>query len=31
MLKFSDKDIAAGNLIPHDEVTKSDLQWLKEL
>ena len=31
MLKLSDKDIAAGNLIPHDVVTKSDLQWLKEL
>jgi len=31
MLKLSDKDIEAGRLIPHDEVTKSDLQWLKEL
>jgi hypothetical protein len=31
MLKLSDKDIEAGNLVPHDEVTKSDLQWLKEL
>jgi hypothetical protein len=30
-LNLSHKDIAAGNLIPHDEVTKSDLQWLKEL
>jgi hypothetical protein len=31
MLKLSDQDIAAGNLVSHDEVTKSDLQWLKEL
>jgi predicted transcriptional regulator len=31
MLKLSEKDIEAGNLITHDEVTKSDLQWLKEL
>lgn len=31
MLKLSDKDIAAGNLFPDDEVSKSDLQWLKEL
>jgi hypothetical protein len=31
ILKLSDKDIEAGNLITHDEVTKSDLKWLKEL
>jgi hypothetical protein len=31
MLKLSDKDIEAGNLIPDDEVSKSDLEWLKEL
>jgi hypothetical protein len=31
MLQLSDKDIEAGNLTPHDDVTKRDLDWLKEL
>jgi hypothetical protein len=31
MLKLSDKHIEAGNLIPEDEVSKSDLLWLKGL
>lgn len=31
MLKLSDKDIEAGNLISQDDLDKNDLQWLKEL
>jgi hypothetical protein len=31
MLKLSDKDIKEGKLIPHSQLDKSDLKWLKEL
>ena len=31
MLQLSEKDIADGKLIPHDELNKSDLEWLKGL
>lgn len=31
MLKLSDKDIKLGNLIPHSQLDKNDLKWLKEL
>lgn len=31
MLKLSDFDIKEGNLIPHSQLDKSDLKWLKEL
>ena len=30
MLKLSEKDIKEGKLIPHAQVDKSDLKWLKE-
>lgn len=31
MLKLSDKDIKEGKLIPHAQLDKTDLKWLKEL
>jgi len=27
MLRFSDRNIKSGQLIPHDEVTENDLKW----
>jgi hypothetical protein len=30
MLQLSDKDIEAGNLIPHNQVDTKDIEWLKE-
>jgi len=29
MLQLSDKDIAAGKLISHEQLDKHDLEWLK--
>jgi hypothetical protein len=31
MLKLSEKDIKQGKLIPHAQLDKEDLKWLKEL
>lgn len=31
MLQLSDRDIEAGRLISHEELNKSDLEWLKGL
>jgi len=31
MLKLSDKDIKDGRLIPHSQIDRTDLKWLKEL
>ena len=31
MLKLSDSDIKAGKVIPHSQLDKADLKWLKEL
>ena len=31
MLNLSEKDIKQGNLIPHSQLDRSDLKWLKEL
>jgi hypothetical protein len=31
MLKLSDRDIKEGKLIPHAQLDKKDLKWLKEL
>ena len=31
MLKLSERDIRKGKLIPHSQLDKSDLKWLKEL
>lgn len=31
MLKLSERDIKNGKLIPHAQLDKSDLKWLKEL
>lgn len=31
MLKLSEKDLKKGKTIPHAQLDKSDLKWLKEL
>jgi hypothetical protein len=31
MLNLSEKDIKDGKLIPHSQLDKTDLKWLKEL
>jgi hypothetical protein len=31
MLQLSDKDIENNRLIPHDQLDKSDLEWIKGL
>ena len=31
MLKLSEKDIKENKLIPHSQLDKNDLKWLKEL
>ncbi len=31
MLNLSEKDLKEGKLIPHSQLDKSDLKWLKEL
>ena len=31
MLNMSDEDIKNGRIIPHDELDKIDLEWLKSL
>ncbi len=31
MLKLSEKDIKEGKMIPHSQLDKNDLKWLKEL
>ena len=31
MLNMSDEDIKNGRIVPHDELDKIDLEWLKSL
>jgi hypothetical protein len=31
MLNMSDEDIKNGRIVPHDELDKNDLEWLKSL